>query len=91
MLVRSHEANSFLFEFHFRPASNFDCLSCPDVGWALPTIPQSVVVGSAHPTKSQTVELDGACQEHFGPSVDVPVQPVHRMDNVMSRATFARP
>ena len=29
-----------------------------DVGWAVPTIPQPIVVGTAHPTKSHTVEVE---------------------------------
>ena len=37
----------------------FDCLSSPNVpnvGWAVPTNPQPLVVGTAHPTESHTVE-----------------------------------
>ena len=34
-----------------------DCLISQDVGWAPPTGTQHIVVGEAHPTKSQTVEV----------------------------------
>ncbi len=48
----------------------FYCLSLPDVGWAVPTNPQPIVVGTAHPTGSQTVELLGleimSCGVHVG-------------------------
>jgi len=44
-------------QWHHPMDNYFDCMSCPNVGWAVPTTTGSELVGTAHLTGSHTVEL----------------------------------
>ena len=57
--------------------AEFDCLS---IGWAVPTIPQPIAVGTAHPTGIHSVEL-AACKRPVEPPLQLEPCPKTRSKN----------
>ena len=52
-----YDLTLFCLNFSSSKSIYFDCFTSPDVGWALPTEAQYIVVGTAHPMENQAAEL----------------------------------